>query len=77
MIFDYISMPVFVISFCVGIFFVYVTGQDQKIIYVYPNPENAMKIQYIDKADNCFAFKGEEVKCPTNESLIKTIPVQK
>jgi len=77
MIFDYISMPVFVISFCIGIFFVYVTGQDQKTIYVYPNPENAMKIQYIDKADNCFAFEGKEVKCPTNESLIKTTPVQK
>jgi hypothetical protein len=77
MILDYINLPVFLISFCIGIFFVYVTGEDQKVIHVYPSPENIMKIQYIDKADNCFAFQGEEIKCPSDKSLIKTVPIQK
>jgi hypothetical protein len=46
------------------------------VIYVYPTPENVSKLQYKDKADNCYAFNYEEVKCPTNKNEISRIPVQ-
>ena len=76
MILNYISFPVFIISFAIGLFFIYVLGPEMKTIYVYPTPENVDKVLFKDKADNCFLFKEEEVECPTDSSLISNIPIQ-
>ena len=46
-----------------------------KVIYVYPTPSNLDKIQYKDRADNCYSFDMTEVKCPANNDY-KRIPVQ-
>ena len=75
MILNYISIPVFLISFAVGLFFVYILGPEMKTIYVYPTPENVDKIMFKDKADNCFYFEEQEVNCPKN-SFISKIPIQ-
>ena len=76
MIFNYISFSVFLISFAVGIFFVYILGPENKIIYVYPTPENVDEILFKDKADNCFYFQQQEIECPTDKSKITNIPIQ-
>ena len=76
MFFKYISFPAFLISFCIGLFFVYILGHENKKIYVYPSPENVDKILFKDKADNCFYFKEETIECPKNETLITNIPIQ-
>lgn len=76
MIFNYISLPIFLISFAIGLFFVYTLGPDIKTIYIYPSPENIDKMLYKDKADNCFTFEEEVVDCPKNASLITEIPIQ-
>jgi len=76
MIINYISIPIFFISFAVGLFFVYVLGPDVKTIYIYPSPENVDKVLFKDKADNCFYFQEEIVECPQDSSLISTIPIQ-
>ena len=73
---QYISLPIFIISLAIGLFFVYIMGPDMKTIYVYPNPDNVGKVQYKDRADNCFQYQSVEVKCPTNPSLIKSTPIQ-
>ena len=77
MIFKFISLPVFLISVAVGLFFVYLSQPTPKVIYVYPTPDNIDKVQYKDKAVNCFQFEAEEVRCPSDRTTIKPIPVQK
>ena len=76
MILNYISIPVFLISFAIGLFFTYVLGPEMKTIFIYPSPENVDKVLFKDKADNCFYFDQLEIKCPANGSLISAIPIQ-
>jgi len=73
---NYISLPVFLVSFAIGIFFVYILGPDMKIILIYPSPENVDKVLFKDKADNCFTFNPLEVDCPSDISLINAMPIQ-
>lgn len=74
--FNYISLPIFIVSLAIGIFFVYILGPDMKVIHVYPTPENVGRVQYKDKADNCFVYSANEVQCPNDESLINKFPIQ-
>jgi hypothetical protein len=76
MIFNFINLYVFLVSFAIGLFFVYIYGPDMKTIYIYPSPENVDKIIFKDKADNCFGFEPVEVECPKDKSLINEIPPQ-
>ena len=76
MIFNLINLYVFIVSFAVGLFFVYIYGPEMKKIYIYPSPENVDKILFKDKADNCFSFEQIEVECPKNKALINEIPIQ-
>ena len=75
-LFKYINMPVFIISLIVGFIAVYYTMPDNRIIYVYPTPENVHLLQYKDKTDSCFSLEQVEVKCPINENEITKIPIQ-
>ena len=76
MLLNYISIPVFMISFAIGLFFVYIFGPNMKKILIYPSPENVDKVLFKDNADNCFHFKELEVSCPSDESKISNRPIQ-
>jgi len=76
MILNYISIPIFLVSFAIGLLFIYALGPEMKKIYIYPSPENVDKVLFKDKADNCFYFEEEIVKCPKDEKLISKIPIQ-
>lgn len=76
MLFNYISLPIFLISFSIGLLFVYILGPEIKTIYVYPTPENVDKILFKDKAENCFHFEEEDIDCPTDVTKISEIPIQ-
>ena len=47
----------------IGLFLNYIHSPEQKVIYVYPTPENTKKILYKDFADNCYQYKAQVVKC--------------
>ena len=76
MITKYVSLPVFLLSFSLGLFFIYVIGPEQKPIYVYPTPSNYNSVLYQDKTGECFQFKPIITKCPLNPFTIKTVPAQ-
>ena len=76
MLLNYISIPIFLISFAIGLFFIYILGPEMKTIYIYHSPESVGKVLFKDKADNCFYFEEEFVDCPKDESKISTIPIQ-
>jgi hypothetical protein len=75
-IIKYISIPTFLVSLVIGLILVYIFETEQKVITVYPTPDNAGQIQYQDKAGNCYKYSATEATCPTNFLMIKTIPVQ-
>jgi hypothetical protein len=65
---------IFFISFCIGLFFVYIFSPEPDIIFKYPTPENAHKLVFTDDADNCYKYVSNEVQC-TDDA--KDIPIQK
>lgn len=76
-LFKYINIPVFALSFAIGVYFVSFLGENQvRKIYVYPTPETLDSIQYKDSTDTCFSVKHNQVKCPKDASKIHKIPVQ-
>jgi hypothetical protein len=76
MLSKYISLPIFLSSFAIGLFFVYALGPEMRTIYIYPSPQNYMKTQYKDKANQCFEFKPTETQCPINPFSVKSVPIQ-
>ena len=71
-----LNILAFMISFAIGIFFVYTTMPDKKTILIYPSPDNIDHIQYKDQADTCFQFKQMKETCPSDPSLISKTPIQ-
>jgi hypothetical protein len=76
MISNYINIKLFIVSLALGLFCVYITGADIKIIHIYPTPENSNNMQYKDKSDQCFEVKANEVSCPSMPFMTNTIPIQ-
>ena len=71
----YINIRVFLISFAVGLLYIYLSDDYKKVIVVYPTPMNADKHTYVDKADNCFKYKLEEDTCSTNKEDFVTVGI--
>ena len=46
----------FLIGFAIGILYVYVSNPEKNIIVKHPTPQNAGKIVYKDKVNNCYKY---------------------
>lgn len=72
----YINPIVFLISFAIGLFFVYATIPTPIPIIQYPTLENAGTIVYKDDANVCYKYKALKVQCPKDSSQIKSMVLQ-
>ena len=72
----YISIPLFVLSFIIGIVYIHLSNPPTRNIMIYPTIDNVGKFQYKDRAGNCFAFVPHEKKCPFISNSVKQIPIQ-
>lgn len=71
--FEKIDLKYFVISFCIGILFVYINTPKQKLVHKFPSPDNNDLI-YHDNNESCYKYHSKEVKCP-KESKISEQPI--
>jgi len=74
-IFKALNWKLFLLSFLFGLIFIYF-NDDKTKISVYPTPSNVDKVEYKDKAENCFEYTMEETKCPSKKSDINHVPDQ-
>ncbi len=72
----FIHLPAFIVSFAVGVLFVYLYNDEKRTILVYPRPDNVGELAYRDPAGACFYFKETEVVCPEDEDEITKFPHQ-
>jgi hypothetical protein len=69
----FINIPAFLVSFLIGILFIYFFETNKRDITIYPTKDNEKKIQFIDEAENCFRLKQNFKNCPLNYT---NIPIQ-
>ena len=74
-ILNVINFKYFLLALFCGLLYMYLNDNRKKIT-VYPTIYNKDDVEYKDKADNCFKYEFKEVKCPSNKSQIKHIPIQ-
>ena len=71
----YISIPVFIFFFAIGILYVYLTAPEPRVVIVYPTPDNKDMFLYKDSVENCFNFEHLESEC-LSDKKIKEISIQ-
>lgn len=70
----FIDVRVFIISFTIGIFAVYLSSNaDKRKIMVFPTPDNIEQILYKDDSGMCFKFKQTQVNCPNPKDISKVL----
>ena len=72
----YIKAEYFIISFAIGILYVYLVQPKKELVYRFPNPNNIDKTIYTDKNENCYKYEVEEKKCTElSKDQIKVQPI--
>jgi hypothetical protein len=73
MIFKFLDPLYFFLALFLGIFIVYISSPIPDVIIKYPTSDNAGKITYKDEHDVCYRYIANEVECPTDKTLIKSM----
>ena len=69
----YINIRYFIISFFIGLLFVYISSPEFEYITIYPTKDNKHKFQFQDHGQNCFTLDSAEVECTPGA---EQIPIQ-
>jgi hypothetical protein len=73
---DVIKLHTFIISFGLGMLYVYLVQPKKEVVYRFPNPNNLNKLVYTDKNENCYKYNVQEKNCSELEKdNIKSQPV--
>ena len=64
------NSSLFILSFSITLFFVYVTTPMPAIIYKYPTPETADNLIYQKHSGSCYKYKSNPVPCPSNPKVL-------
>ena len=72
---SHIQIIPLIVGLAVGIIGILFIDPDKKIIYKYPNPENAGKITYKDNNGVCYKYSANKVNCDKNEGKLKDYPL--
>jgi hypothetical protein len=70
----YINLFWFLLSFTIGLFYIYITNPPRNIIYKFPSPINSKNTIYRDNSNLCYKFVSTRSECPINKELIKEQP---
>lgn len=61
----FINLPAFMLSFVVGLLFVYLLGSDKATVYMLPSPDTIDTTVYKNESTGqCYALKAREAACP-------------
>lgn len=59
---DSLNINALIGSFCLGIFFVYVSAPAKKLVNKFPGPHNS-DLVFTDQNDACYKYDAEIVEC--------------
>jgi hypothetical protein len=65
----YFSISIFLISFLMGIIFIYLSKPELKIVKISPTPDNCNHTLYQDKTETCYKYEAKETPCKKNTSF--------
>jgi hypothetical protein len=68
---DKINVKYFLISFCIGILFVYCLKKPAQVVNKFPSPTNIDAV-YKDGSHNCYKYEYKEAEC-TDTSIPQPI----
>ena len=63
-----INIPALLLGLAVGAVAMYFR-RDERQVVVYPSPDNANKVQYMDAAGACFEYVQSAIKCPARGAI--------
>ena len=59
----WINVMVFVVSFSLGLFLMYISKMEHKTVVVFPTLKTAPKLQYKTKDGDCVRYTAKAVTC--------------
>lgn len=72
--FGKLNLFAIIVSFCIGILYVYISTPPPNVVMKFPSPYNAGQVIYRNKAEECYKYDVEEVDCSSADN-VKSQPV--
>tara|TARA_B100001057_G_scaffold125561_2_gene124250 strand:- start:2627 stop:2857 length:231 start_codon:yes stop_codon:yes gene_type:complete len=71
----FIEWKVVLLAFAIGLVFIWVSQTEKIPVVVHPTPDNAGRVEYVDRAGVCHTFVPHRTKCRKNPPP-REIPAQ-